>query len=151
MIEMGIANSSAFIALGRIGRLDLMERHFGRLFIPVAVAAELGDFPDWVTVSPVRQPDSLDLFPTRIHRGEGEVILLGLEHPGSVLLIDDWYARDFAKARGLKVIGTIGLLIRAKRDGNLQSIMPIMDRLTKNGFYLSERVISEARRLAGEI
>lgn len=150
MIDLGISNSSPFIVLGRVGRLDLLHGHFRRMIVPGAVAFEVGDLPSWVVMQPVVESRLVDAFPARVHRGEAEVLLLGLQHPGSVLVIDDWYARRYAQERGITVIGTVGLILRAKRAGRIQAVRPILDELISAGFHISRQVFVDALRLSGE-
>lgn len=150
MIPLGIPNSSPFIALGRIGRLDLIQGQFQRLVLPQAVAEELGETPEWAIVETAADARLLADFPPRIHAGEAEVILLGIQRPGAILVLDDWYAREFARARGLTVIGTIGILLRAKQSGAIVSVAPMLEQLAQAGFRVSPSIIQEAKRLAGE-
>lgn len=134
----------------RIQRLDLLEGHFQRLLAPPKVASEVGELPSWVEVEkPSKSPD-LDALPSHIHPGEAEVILLGLEKPGAVLLLDDWYAREFARQSGLITLGTVGLLLRSKQTGKLKSVSELLDQLEGAGFRLSQAVAAEAKRLANE-
>jgi predicted nucleic acid-binding protein len=137
--------------LGRIDRLDLLAGHFERLVVPRGVAAEVGRLPDWVVVEQVKSPGALASYPPRIHAGEAEVIQLGVENPRAILVLDDWYARDFARHRGLNFLGTVGLLLRAKRDGRLEALLPVLDELAKADFRVSRLVRDEALRLAGEL
>ncbi len=51
---------------------------------------------------------------------------------------------------GLKLIGTVGILVRAKRSGLLAEVKPVVQALGKSGFYLSEPLTREVLRLAGE-
>lgn len=150
MIPLGIANSSPLISLDRIGRLDLLSSMFVRLITPEEVAQEVGDLPTFVTVERLSKPPLLRAFPPRIHTGEAAVILLGFEYPEAVLVLDDWYAREFAASRGLRMIGTIGLLLRAKAEGHIPEVSPIFSMLQEAGFRISPRVLSEALLLAGE-
>jgi len=150
VIPLGVANSSPFIGLDRIGRLDIMGALFARLIVPEAVAREVGDLPAWACVQPFSQPPLLRAFPPRIHPGEAAVILLGLEHPGAVLVLDDWYAREFAFSRQLPVIGTVGLLLRAKAQGLVPEVSALLDQLQGAGFRIAPRVVADAKRLARE-
>jgi predicted nucleic acid-binding protein len=150
VIPLGISNSSALIGLGRIGRLDLVESAFEALVVPKAVAEEVGELPSSVMVEEVAEPRLIAAFPIRVHRGEAEVILLGLQKPGAVLVLDDWFARKFAADRGLAVIGTIGLILRAKASGRLDRVGPTLSAIRVAGFRVSDRVIDEALALAGE-
>ncbi len=150
MIALGVANSSVLIVLERVRRLALLEESFKEILIPPAVAREVGEVPAFVSVVPVPNPSALKVFPSRVHKGEAEVIMLGMCRPGAVLLLDDWYARSFAQQRGLAVIGTVGLIVRAKRIGMLPSVSPLLQELSEAGFRLSPQVLAEARRIAGE-
>jgi predicted nucleic acid-binding protein len=81
--------------------------------------------------------------------GEAEAIALAAEKRWRIVL-DDRRARDLAQRMNLKVIGTIGILVRAKRAGLLPWITPVVNDLVEKGFHLSEELKREALRLAGE-
>ena len=150
MNPLGIANSSPLIGLERIGAQEILIGQFKRLLVPRAVAAEVGDLPDGIIVESIPESARLAAFPPRIHACEAEVILLGFQHPGCVLILDDWYAREFAKSRGAEVIGTVGLILRAKRMGLVPLVSPLLKRLQKTGFRIAPAIIQEALTLAGE-
>jgi predicted nucleic acid-binding protein len=147
---LGIANSSPLVGLERIGAQEILIGQFKRLLVPRAVAAEVGDLPDGIIVESIPESARLAAFPPRIHACEAEVILLGFQHPGCVLILDDWYAREFAKSRGAEVIGTVGLILRAKRMGLVPLVSPLLKRLQKTGFRIAPAIIQEALTLAGE-
>jgi predicted nucleic acid-binding protein len=48
------------------------------------------------------------------------------------------------------VIGTIGVIVRAKREGYLESVRAVLEELQAVGFYLTLRLMNEALRLARE-
>lgn len=81
--------------------------------------------------------------------GEAEAIALAAERQYRIIL-DDRRARDLAHRMGLKVIGTVGILIRAKRVGLLTWISPVLNELVEKGFRLSEDLKREALHMAGE-
>jgi len=85
----------------------------------------------------------------QIDDGEAEAIALATERQHRIVL-DDRRARDLARRMGLKIIGTVGILIRAKRVGLLTWINPVLNELIEKGFRLSEGLKREALRLAGE-
>lgn len=150
MIRLGVANSSPLIALGRINRLPILMEQFERLVVPSAVAEEVGKLPPGIIVEHVQGSEILAAFPPRIHHGESEVILLGIQNPAAIIVLDDWYARQFAKSRGLNVLGTIGLVLRSKRLGMLEKIEPVLAELMSVGFHISPKLRAEALHLAGE-
>lgn len=69
---------------------------------------------------------------------------------GTGLLIDDRAARRVAVARGVPVIGLLGVLVLAERGGEIPQIRPLTGRSVASGYYLAERVIEDALRLTGE-
>lgn len=66
------------------------------------------------------------------------------------MIIDDNTARKTAEYLGLRLTGTVGVLIRAKQLGFVDSVMPTVDKLEASGIYLSEGLKRRVRRLAGE-
>ncbi|HLL73696.1 MAG TPA: DUF3368 domain-containing protein [Pyrinomonadaceae bacterium] len=84
-----------------------------------------------------------------LDEGEAEAIALASEQ-GHTIVLDDSQARAAARNLGLKVVGTIGILLKAKRGGVIPAIRPVIEALELNGFYLSDALREEALRLAGE-
>jgi predicted nucleic acid-binding protein len=81
--------------------------------------------------------------------GETEAITLALQLRG-VLLTDDADARTDAEARGIPAIGTLGILIDARRRGDIASVHPLLVELRSQGFWLSQRLIEATRRAEAE-
>ena len=82
--------------------------------------------------------------------GEQEVLALGLQIAGSVLILDDGLARARARDLNLRFTGTLGVLLRAKRDGRISSMTDLIERLRDRGFRLSPRTRAAVLKLAGE-
>ena len=130
-----ICNTSPLQYLHQAGLLHLLPTLFGSVQAPSAVAAELAEgrrrgiyLPElvelpWVTVRPVRDRKLLPSV-TNLGNGEKEVLTLGLETPGHLLVLDDRNARRYAAAAGLKITGTLGILVLAKERGFLDSVHP---------------------------
>ncbi len=66
------------------------------------------------------------------------------------MLIDDLKARKIARLRGLKVIGTIGVLLDAKESGRVHEVKPLLEELMKNKIRISEELHDHALELANE-
>jgi predicted nucleic acid-binding protein len=82
--------------------------------------------------------------------GEREVIVLGTcLHEEVVFLMDDQAGRRVAKELGFSVVGIAGLLLLAKLRGLVEAIVPLLEALRHQGYYLSDAVLAEVRRLAG--
>ena len=147
-----ISNSSPLIALTQIGRLDLLRRLYTSILIPPAVAREVEPtvtkLPDWVLVQKLAHPLQPITVSGSIGPGEREVISLGLELGAALLIVDEQPARRLATSLGLRVIGTVGLLMAGKERGFLAKIRPELDRLLAVRFFMDQdlydRVIAHA-------
>jgi uncharacterized protein len=158
-----ISNTTPLINFAQIGRLDVLQSLFGRITIPPAVVDELGAkaelFPAAAQllltngVSVVAPADRLLVrgLASRVHRGEAECLALAMEHPDSMLLLDDLAAREVAASNRLLFAGTLGCLAQAKSQGIISEIKPLLNQLrTKARFWISEALEARILRDAGE-
>lgn len=81
--------------------------------------------------------------------GEQEAIALAVQLH-ALLVIDDYAARQVARSLGLAVTGTAGVLIEAKARGILPAVLPVLEAMRSNGYWLSDALLAAAARLAGE-
>lgn len=135
---------------------------FGKVWVPVAVVQELeeglrrgyqvprvSEYP-WMEI--LEPPVSLsEWLVADLGPGEVSVIALGLENPERIVLLDDARARRIATAAGLKVWGTLRVLLEAKTAGLVGQIGPVVDRLRETGMWVSEDVRKRILALAGEL
>ncbi len=159
--QIVISNTSPLLYLHAVGRLDLLRQLFGQIVTPPAVVAELAigaakghDGPDiaefpWIDVRPPSDPTNLD--GEGLGAGETETIALGLEIPGSLLLLDDLAARKAAAARALRVTGTLGVLVQAKNEGYLTTVTPVVQALAKTTMRMSDGLVQLVLIEAGEV
>ena len=156
-----ISNATPIIALSLLGQLDLLRRLYGQVIIPPAVEAEIlgggqragaGELPAvaYIQTGPLADPRRADLLLSELDRGEAEVIALAQERHADLLLLDERLGRRHARRLGLKLTGTLGILLRAKQDGHLAEIKPLIETLKQGGIRLSEAVIQRTLQLAGE-
>lgn len=160
-----VANSSVFIALSTIGQLELLFHRFPEgILIPQAVwrevvetgrgqpgAAEVAS-ASWITVCAVKDERLVSLLRIELDEGEAEAIALGHEQQAEVVLLDEKDARRVARRLGLAVLGTVGVLIWAKRAGLVTSLREQLNALQTQGkFRLSPSVYEEALRVTGEV
>jgi predicted nucleic acid-binding protein len=82
--------------------------------------------------------------------GENEVLALGMQVPGAVLILDERLGRLHAKALNLTYTGTLGILLRAKVEQRIPRIEPLVERLGRLGFRLSTKTRAALLRQAGE-
>jgi uncharacterized protein len=147
--------------LHQLGLLHLLSDLAGRVIVPSAVTRELSagraqgvDLPvleklDWIVI---RTPLSAPVIPLVVDLGAGETeaLALALESGHSEVLLDDALARRVAAMLGVPFRGTLGLLLDAKRAGQLAAVRPQVDRLKLLGFRLSHDAECNVLEIAGE-
>ena len=150
-----VSDATSITTLLKAGEDWLLRDLFGSVLVPGAVREELLAFhaklPAFVSVreptAPVRPIEAA----RRLGRGETEALALAQEIEADLLLTDDRQARTAAVEMGLRCSGLLGLVVRARRTGRIQSAARLIEALeTRGGLYLSAEVKAEALRLAGE-
>ena len=149
-VSEAVTNSTCPIGLERIEKLDLLPQVFPVVFAPISVQAELGLSMDWLTVKAVQNQAVVTSLRTQIDEGEVEAIALAMELGDVVLILDDKKARRVAQEIGLRMIGTVGLLLHAKRQGIITAVEPLLKALEQVDFRITDALRQEALRLAGE-
>lgn len=147
---MAVTNSSCIIALERIGHLNLLPGLFTEICAPPAVIAELGLAVPWLAEHPLARQDVAASLRTQVGHGEAEALALALEFGDREVILDDRQARRIGRELGLRVVGTLGVLVRAKRAGVVTAVTPLLDELAAAGFHATESLRREALRLSGE-
>lgn len=150
-----VSDTSAVSNLLHIGQEDLLPALFERVLIPRAVLQELRaahpSLPPWLDVRTVSNEQRVTDLRGRVHPGEAEALVLAAEVHADWVLVDAGDGRKLARELGLPVLGLMGVLLLAKRQGLLQEVRPWMDRLQEEAaFFLSPSVRAEVLRLAGE-
>ena len=155
-----VADSSPLIGLARIGQLDLLRRFAHRVIVPPAVWDETSryDAPgakevqatEWLTIEEPPDPDKVASLSIVVDRGEAEAISLAQSIRGSLLLVDDSRARRVAHRLGVRLVGTVGLLRRAKNAGWISELRPLLESLQRNGIYIRQKLIDAVLADVGE-
>lgn len=146
-----ISDASCFIILDNIGQLDLLQKTYESIFTTSFVAAEFGlPLPSWVEIRDATDTKKVRELMNAIGRGEASAIGLALEMHEATLIIDDQKARKIAERMGLNATGTVGAIVRAKLQGVIPSIRPAIAAMRQTNFRLSDEVVREALREAGE-
>ena len=147
-----VSNSSSIIALDRVGQLELLSKLFNRLTVPPAVVREVAPIrlPEWLEVQPLTQPLGSQVLRAALGDGESEAISLAVEVKARWIILDDRAARRLAQSLSLPVIGTLGLLLAAKRRGLLSLVRPSLDALMSHGFRVAPTLYARVLGDAGE-
>jgi hypothetical protein len=156
-----VSDTSPLINLAWIGRLDLLHAIHNQILIPEAVWQEAvlrGEgrpgttdvaAATWITTHQIQNTHLVLALRQDLDAGEAEAIALAVERAADLLIMDERLGRETAAAFGLRPLGTLGVLVAAKRQGLLNSIKSEIDALRqKAGFYLSDalyrRVLADA-------
>ncbi len=142
-------DSACLIGLERIGRLAPLPALLDPIFAPPAVNLEFGSQPAWMNVQPPSDVGMVAALRLLVDPGESEAIVLAYEK-GLRIILNDRKAREVAQRLGVPVTGTVGLLIKAKQEGVIAAVRPLLDALDANHFRISDALRAEALRLADE-
>jgi predicted nucleic acid-binding protein len=148
-VEQVVINTGPLITLGRAGALAMIEQLPIRFIAPPQVAEEIGAgaaaghpvvLPTWVEVLALTVPLA-PLACQALDAGEAAVIQLALERGIPTVCIDEWRGRRAAKAVGLRVTGSLGLLGRAKQAGLIPAVRPWVERLAAAGAHYDPELL----------
>jgi predicted nucleic acid-binding protein len=158
--EASVVNASPLILLSRIARFDLIERLAPSVLIPNAVIEEIraGQQKDrtaaraleWAAryrVHDIEVPASIEHWDLGL--GEAQVIAHCVNGSRWAVL-DDRAARRCAAAHNVPVIGTLGIVLRAKIDRQIESARPLVNELIAVGMFLDEEFVNQALASVGE-
>lgn len=158
-----VSNSSTLIAFARIGYLWILEKEIDELAIPEAVYYDLmikgAGKPgskemkeaNWIKKEKVKARETVGRLRSRLHVGESEAIVLAKEIGADFVILDDEEARKVAEAEGLKVVGGLSLLVRAKAKGWIKTVKPLLEQLKAQGFFIGKELYRAILQEAGEL
>jgi len=159
--EEVISDTSPIQYLHQVGHLYLLPSLYASIIVPEGVVAELAagharglSLPnleelDWVNVLTAPHLGVLPLV-TDLGQGEREVLSLATERPASLSILDDRLARHFAQLLGISFTGTLGVLLKAQKEGHLTELEPVLDHLENLGFRLDSATRKSVLEIAGE-
>ncbi len=160
MSREAFVNASPLIILASIGRIDLLKLAGEPVTIPGQVMTELAakgptdpvilavaESPFLRTGAEAAIPD--DLVALKLGPGELSVLTMAKE-AGATAVLDDLQARQVASRMGIPVVGTLGLISRAKASGVITAARPLIDAAVRNGMFLSPLVRADILRRLGE-
>jgi predicted nucleic acid-binding protein len=160
LTEAPAVDASPLIHLARTGNLPLLQVLAPALVVPEPVLEEIRAkgtddatvraVQDMAWLSVVQPPASSSLRRWDLGKGEASVLAWALSRPGTVAVLDDQKARTYAGSLGISFIGTLGIVLRAKRQGVLSRARPVIEDLIARGMYLSRSLAEKALALVGE-
>lgn len=153
MVDLVVSNTSSLIGLERIGQLHLLQQLFGVVVVPPAVVREIGattTLPKGIEQRDLTQTVGPRILSASLGVGESEAVSLALESHARVINLDDRPARRLAQVLHLPVIGTVGVLLAAKRQKLLPVLRPSLDALVQHDFRIGQQLYEQVLRDAGE-
>ena len=159
-----VTNSTPLIELSKIKQLELLREVYGAILVPEEVyievvvdgtgkpgAAEV-EAAGWIYRQSVVDKEQIRTLQSQhsLHLGECATIVLAQEINAEQVILDDNAARREAIARGLPVIGTVGVLLVAKVQRIIPSVRPILDSLRAQGARISQDLYYQVLARAGE-
>ena len=167
MTQVVVADAGPLIGLARIGQLPLLTSLYGAVLVTEAVLTELNidsgrpgaralslAVAQGAILPRQLQPGSeseLARLCLSVDAGEASAILLARQVDCRFLLIDERRGREIARRRGLQVVGLGGVLLAAKRSRLIHSVEPVLIALAAEGYRLTDALVAEILRLAGEV
>lgn len=147
-----IADTSCLIIFTKLARTDILQRTFSELVTTDRVVAEYGTLPDWVGQTAEYDQNRYRELNQDLGPGESSCIALALDQKGRqpLLIIDDRQAKNVAESLGLECIGSLGVLLIAKRQGVIAEVSSVLAKIQTTDFRVSAQVLKTVRRLAGE-
>lgn len=127
----------------------MLKSLFGQVITTPVIALEFGeDLPEWVEIREVKNSQFQSTLDLDI--GETSAITLALESGPSLIIIDDNKGRKVAQKLNLNITGSLGLFLKAKQEGIIPSIKPLLEKVQKTNFRYSLAILTEILKLSGE-
>lgn len=151
MPEIIISDTSCIITLSKINELEILQKLYTTVFITNDVLEEYSlPIPQWIKIKSPSDKTRQQILEIQLDRGEASSIALGIELKNSTLILDDIKARKIAEILGLQITGTIGVLIKAKQEGHIKFLKPILNKIKDAGFHISKNLELQALKETGE-
>lgn len=153
-----VINASPLIAFARMGALDIIGQLPFDFVCPQQVKDELDEgaargyvaiAPAWLRVMPLSSPMS-PLILASLDSGEAAVIQLALEQSVIQVCLDELKGRRAASAAGLRVIGSLGMIIRAKTLGLISEARPLIEKAMSEGIFYHPNLVQQVLNALGE-
>lgn len=155
-----VSDTSPVTNLIRVDHLFILQQLFRKLIIPKAVYEELCEIPaqqkiigeqNWITIAPVINSELMSRLEHQLDKGEAESIALAIQLQADYLLIDEMKGRHIAEEMGLKIVGLLGILVKAKQENVIVLVKPILERLIEEaGFRIHISLYKRILEMAGE-
>ena len=155
-----ISDTTAISNLFQVGLIGVLRALYTQIIISPGVYRELSRVPaqakllentkDWIKVEYPRNQQFTSQLLESLDLGEAESIVLAVELKAEYLIIDEKLGRAIATSHGVRITGVLGVLIKAKKEGLIDTVSEPIDRLRELGFWLNEKLVNKVLTALGE-
>ncbi len=159
-----VSDTSPVSNLILLERLDILQKLFTEIIIPPAVDAEIRalkqfgkdlreyETAEWIKVIAPANLQKVQKLQANLDEGEAQAIVLALEINCALLLMDERIGTNIARQEGLRTVGLVGVLLKAKEEKIIEEVREILHDL-KNvaGFWLGDKLEKKILEELGEI
>jgi hypothetical protein len=155
-----VSDTTTITNLWQIQRLQILQHLYAEIIIPKAVWEELSEISeqyiylsqqDWIIIQEPHNTLLIENLSADLDIGEAQAIALSVELEADFLIIDERAGRNKAKSLNIKIIGLLGILLEAKRQGVIFTVKDILEKLEdETSFFINPKLYQEVLRLAGE-
>jgi len=147
-----IADTSCLILYDKINKLEILRDTFVELIVTDEVAEEFGGgLPSWIAIRQITNQKQYFELVKNLGKGEASSITLAFEFDDSLLIIDERKGRKVAEEMEIEIIGSLGVLIKAKEKGTIESVKEILNLIDKTNFRISNSIKEQVLKKAGEL
>ena len=155
-----VSNTTPIIALSSIGKINLLEQLFKKIIVAKAVYKEIKAKESYGNIEidaaffhtrSIKGTKYLGFLLNDLDQGEAETIILAKELKAEFIIMDERLGNKIAKSQGIIVIGTLSILILAKKKGLIQNVKPSLDEMIDKGSWYSKRVYTNFLQSIGEL
>ena len=153
------SNTTPFIALSSINKLELLPKLFGQIHVVTEVIEECAaggmiSVPDlraipWVVEIHPSQAITISIL-LELDKGEKYTLQMAKELKADRVIIDEKIGRDVAEYLGLEVTGTLGILLKAKQNGWAESFTESANAMSDQGIHYNKTLIKKLAKVIGE-
>ena len=160
---MIVSNTTPISNFLHLGQMEILKTIFKELHVPMAVYSEIEAYfsgdnqwqeclnDKFIIRVEVQTSPKIKEFMTHLHMGEAEALCLCIENNAQLCLLDDRDARIIARLNNIPISGTLGVLMKAKKMGIIESVKEIMDRLrTDHHYWIDDAMYNKVLNLSGE-
>lgn len=154
-----LSNTTPFIALSSIDKLELLQKLFGQIHVVTEVIEECAvggmiSVPDlrtipWVVEIHPSQAITISIL-LELDKGEKYTLQMAKELKADRVIIDEKIGRDVAEYLGLEVTGTLGILLKAKQKGWIESFTKSANAMSDQGIHYNKALIKKLAKGVGE-